>query len=372
LPWARGVLFRQVRSDQTRRREIEAACGGTVRRVKLSLMNFRALACILLGFSGCTSSSGPEVVVYTSVDEPYARPILRAFTEETGIRVRALYDTEAAKTVGLARRLLSERPSARCDVFWNNEILQTLVLKEKDVFEKFTPREGRDFPERFRDGEGYFTCLGGRLRVLLVRPKAFENGKTPRSVFALADPNYARRGAVSQPVAGTTLTHAAALCVLLGEEKARRFFERMVEGGVKVVPGNAAAKDCVVEGEADFCLTDSDDALKALSEDPELEIIVPDQGEKEMGAFLIPGSVALIKGAPHRKEAERLIEYLLRPRVAERLLREGAFQIPLRGNVKAAAGTWRLDRIRTARVSRRRLLEVFPRARDMAVRIFLR
>ncbi len=37
------------------------------------------------------------VVVYTSVDQPFSEPILQAFSEQTGIEVRAVYDVEAAK-----------------------------------------------------------------------------------------------------------------------------------------------------------------------------------------------------------------------------------------------------------------------------------
>src|SRR5690242_9584020 len=42
-----------------------------------------------------------DLVVYTSVDEIYAREIFAAFTKETGIRVLPVFDTEEAKTLGL-------------------------------------------------------------------------------------------------------------------------------------------------------------------------------------------------------------------------------------------------------------------------------
>src|SRR5438128_2242010 len=48
-----------------------------------------------------------EVVVYTSQDQVYAEPILKKFERQAGIRVRAVYDSEAIKTVGLVNRLLA-------------------------------------------------------------------------------------------------------------------------------------------------------------------------------------------------------------------------------------------------------------------------
>ena len=68
------------------------------------------------------------VVVYTALDEQFSRPIFEQFTAETGIRVLAKYDTESTKSVGLTQALLAERARPRCDVFWNNEIVNTLRL----------------------------------------------------------------------------------------------------------------------------------------------------------------------------------------------------------------------------------------------------
>ena len=55
-------------------------------------------------------SKSLQVIAYCAQDQVYAEPIFRAFEKETGIKVRAVYDSEAVKTVGLANRLLAERP----------------------------------------------------------------------------------------------------------------------------------------------------------------------------------------------------------------------------------------------------------------------
>src|SRR5687768_18213315 len=85
------------------------------------------LLLILVGLAGCRKPR-PEVVIYVSQDQVYAEPILREFSRRTGIRVRAVYDSEAVKTVGLVNRLLAEKSNPQCDVFWNNEALRTHQL----------------------------------------------------------------------------------------------------------------------------------------------------------------------------------------------------------------------------------------------------
>ena len=40
------------------------------------------------------------MIIYTAQDQVYAEPILREFEKETGIKVKAVYDSEAVKTIG--------------------------------------------------------------------------------------------------------------------------------------------------------------------------------------------------------------------------------------------------------------------------------
>src|SRR5207245_2512087 len=54
-----------------------------------------------------TKQASRTVVIYTSQDQVYAEPILKEFERQSGIQVRALYDSEAVKTVGLVNRLIA-------------------------------------------------------------------------------------------------------------------------------------------------------------------------------------------------------------------------------------------------------------------------
>src|SRR5688500_2149486 len=92
------------------------------------------------------SASPGEVVVYTSVDEPVARPILEEFSKKTGIRVVAKYDAEASKTAGLVQMLRAEKANPRADVFWNNEIFHTINLAEEGVLAEYASPAAGDVP----------------------------------------------------------------------------------------------------------------------------------------------------------------------------------------------------------------------------------
>src|SRR4051794_11162892 len=83
------------------------------------------LAWIFLPILAKVKNATHAVIVYTSQDQEYAEPIFNNFTKQTGIKVRPVYDNEAAKTVGLVNRLIAEKNNPQCDVFWNNEELRT-------------------------------------------------------------------------------------------------------------------------------------------------------------------------------------------------------------------------------------------------------
>ena len=74
------------------------------------------LSIFLMLLVGC-GFKGESITVYTSQDQVYAEPILREFEDQSGIRIRAVYDSEAVKTVGLVNRLILEKDNPQCDLF---------------------------------------------------------------------------------------------------------------------------------------------------------------------------------------------------------------------------------------------------------------
>src|SRR4030095_16740649 len=110
---------------------------GTFRQNMVALA--AVLFCILLvgGTGLCwffSDRSSSVIIIYAAQDQVYAEPILREFEMETGIKVKAVFDSEAVKTVGLANRLLAERTHPQCDVFWGNEEMRTRQLAAQGVF----------------------------------------------------------------------------------------------------------------------------------------------------------------------------------------------------------------------------------------------
>src|SRR5688572_18753795 len=108
-----------------------------------------------------------RVILYTSVDDVYARKIVAALEKRTGLDIEPLYDVEAAKTAGLANRIRAEKARPRGDVFWSSALLQTLLLKRDGLLQPHVSSSAYDVPQAFKDSEGYWTGMGTRARVLV-------------------------------------------------------------------------------------------------------------------------------------------------------------------------------------------------------------
>lgn len=297
----------------------------------------RFVTCLLIVstafvFIGCTKTTVKEVVVYTSVDQLFSEPIFQDFEQKTGVKVKAVYDVEASKTTGLVNRLLAEKANPGCDVFWNSEVAQTIMLKEKGVLAPYVSPSAYDLPPQFKDKDAYWTGFAARARILIYNTHLLNESELPRSIFELTAPKWKRKVAIAYPLFGTTASHVAALYASLGKEKTEAFLRDLKANGVIVVNGNSVVRDMVVEGKAAIGFTDTDDANVAIQMGKPVDVLYPDK--EGIGTLLIPNTVALIKGAPNPKEAGKLIDYLLSREVETKLAFCESAQMPLRDGIK--------------------------------------
>jgi iron(III) transport system substrate-binding protein len=267
----------------------------------------RAMPLLLTLLTAACRREGSFVTLYTSQDRQYAEPVLQEFTRQTGIKVKTLYDTEAAKTVGLASRLLAEKSHPQCDVFWNNEELRTWQLAAKGVLET------------------NWATFGYRGRWVVVNKKL---SVTTNIDYARLDlrvlTNDALYGqvALAYPLFGTTATHFLALRQHWGAAAWENWCRALQSNKPFLVDGNSAVVRFVGRGEATVGLTDSDDIAAGQREGLAVAGVTP-SGTPRM---LIPNTVALVVQRPHGAEAHRLFDFLQKPDIAKRLVQAHALE----------------------------------------------
>lgn len=314
------------------------------------------LAAVFALTTGCRRPAR-EVVVYTSVDQPFSEPVFRAFEKRSGIAVRAVYDTEEAKSTGVLNRLLAEAASPRADVFFSGDPVRPVVLTKRGLVEPYVSPNARDVPESFKAPDGSWTGSAARARVLLVNTTRVASAEMPKSVRDLANPRWKGQTAIANPLFGTTTMHVAAMFALWGDGQARAFLRELRVNDVRVASSNGEVKRLVAAGEVAFGLADTDDASEALKDGAEVEVVYPDQ--EADGTLVMPIAVVLLKG-PNPEYGRRLVDFLLSHDV-ERMMAESAAHMPLRTGVATPPGMRRVGDVRAMRVDYAMLGDVMER-----------
>jgi iron(III) transport system substrate-binding protein len=304
-----------------------------------------ALAAVMFAMVlGCHSAppQQDEVIVYTALDQEFSQPIFDEFAKATGILVRPKFDTESTKTVGLTQEILAERERPRCDLFWNNEILNTLRLEREGLLRSYASASSAGYPFSAHSSNGTWYGFAARARVLAVNTNRLSEARRPKSIEDLTDPQWYENVGIAKPLFGTTATHAACLAAVWGQEKTQEFF-KAVKRNARILGGNKQVAQAVGSGELAFGLTDTDDALTEIAGGMPVAIVYPDQSEGGLGTLFIPNTLSLIKGSEHGAAAVKLLDWLLSSDAERRLADGPSGQIPLKEGVAAS------DRVKTPR-----------------------
>lgn len=310
--------------------------------VRISPVLSTVAALVLLAI-GCVAERTPDrtVVVYTSVDQVFSEPVLRRFEEDTGIRVRAVYDTEETKSTGVVNRLLAEARNPQADVFWSGDPVRPFLLADQNLVEPYVSPEAAAIPDRFKAADGSWTGFAARARVLLVNRDRLGDRSAPTSIRDLVDSRWRADAAMANPIYGTTTMHVAAWFSAWGEERASEFLAELAKNQVRIASSNGEVKRLVVAGEVAFGLTDTDDAFEARESGAPVDIVFPDQDA--IGTLVMPTVIVLLREGPNPSTARSLIDYLLSAEV-ETMLAQSGHHLPLRTDV-ATDTSWDLSQI---------------------------
>jgi len=297
---------------------------------------------LLMSISNCSKKSSNEVVVYTTVDQIFSEPILKDFEKQTGIKVKALFDTEETKSTGVLNRLIAEKDNPQCDVFWSGDPVRAIILKNRGITTPYNSPAASDIEPHFKDKEFHWTGFSARARVLIYNTNLVKTEDVPKSIFDLVENKYSGQVTIANPLFGTTSFHFASWFSYLNEKKAQQYLSNLKKNQVVIATSNGDVKKRVAQGEIWCGLTDTDDAFVAKNEGAPVDYVFLDQNE--IGNLIIPNTVSMIKGSLNSENGKRLFDYLL-SRETEEKLAVSCAQMPLHKNVNTPDNVPSLDKI---------------------------
>lgn len=279
------------------------------------------------------SPLAPRVVLYTSVDEEFAKKIVAEFEKKSGIRVESLYDTEGGKTTGFVRRLERESAAPLCDVWWSSEVFGTIELARYGVFAPYDSSSSSDIPSAWKDPGARWTGTAARARVLAYNTQRFKVGELPQTWRQLALSKRLERFALANPQFGTTRGHIAACFAMWGDKSGREFLQALRDQYAQLADGNSHVVRLIASGAADFGMTDTDDAWIARDRGEPVAAFIPSIDEG-LPPLWIPCTVALIRNGPNPSSAKQLIDFLVSGEVEKLLAESDSRNVPVRKTLR--------------------------------------
>lgn len=268
--------------------------------------------CLSLGLSllAGAAAAAEEVNVYSHRQPSLVQPLFDAFTKETGITVNVQFLNK-----GLVERLLAEGEFSPADIAMTVDIARLMELVDADVTEALKdPIIEGNIPSEYRDPTGHWFGLTARARIIYAskdRVKTFDVS----TYEDLADPKWSGRICTRSGKHPYNLALTSAVIAHHGLEDAKAWLAGVKGNLARKPSGNDRAQvKAIWAGECDISIGNTYYMAKMLA-DPEqqawaasVRIMFPKF--EDGGTHVNLSGMALIKGAPNKENALRLMQFL--------------------------------------------------------------
>ena len=243
-----------------------------------------------------------KVVWYTSLALPSSTAMAHAFrTKYPGIEV----EVNRTGSQRVLQRVMQEASAniKNVDVIHTSDAGHFVLLKEKGMLMKYTPKGVEPFPAGFKDKDGFYFGMRATLSVIAYNPKLVAEKDAPRTWKDLLNPKWSGKEVTAHPgYSGIIMTHVLALVNLYGWD----YFRDLAKNKLHIVQSANDPAGIVASGERPVGVNGAEYFYyKTLKQGNPIKIDYPKEGVP-----LIVSPVAIAKDAPHPNAAKLFVEYL--------------------------------------------------------------
>jgi iron(III) transport system substrate-binding protein len=294
----------------------------------------RAAALALFAASSALLVSEPpravaaeEVNVYSYREPGLVEPMLKAFTDATGIKVNLIFAKE-----GLVERMAAEGRNSPADVLLTNEVAFLTQAKSAGITQPVnSPALEAAIPASLRDPDGHWFGLTRRARVIYASKDRVETNAI--TYEELADPKWKGRICTRSGQHTYNVALIASIIAHHGEEKAEEWLRGLKENlARKPAGGDREGVRDVQAGLCDIAIGNTY-YMAAMLKNPDqkawaeaVKIIFPNAEGR--GTHVNISGMALAANAPNRASAVKLMEFLASP-AAQKLYAEVNSEYPV-------------------------------------------
>lgn len=281
-----------------------------------------------------------SVNIYSYREEVLIRPVLEAFTAETGIKTNLV----SGKAEALLERLKAEGANSPADLLLTADVARLVLAKEAGVLQPIDSKILEEtVPATYRDDDNSWFGLSKRARVIFYAPDRVKEGDLS-TYEDLADPKWKGRICVRS---SSSVYNQSLLADLIARNgaKAAEEWARKVVGNLARRPqgGDRDQIKAVAAGECDVAIANTYYFFGMMAE-PEgsaerqaaekVEIFWPNQ-DGAGGVHVNVSGGGVTKSARNKEEAIKLLEFMVSEK-AQKIYATIIYEYPIREGIEPA------------------------------------
>jgi iron(III) transport system substrate-binding protein len=327
-----------------------------LRRTILSVLLLLFTAGLVAGIFVSSAQAADKLTIYSGRSERLIKPVLDAFTANTGIQIELL----SSGTTELVNRLKSESDRTPADLLITNDAGSLELARAAGLLHPLNMREiDRAIPAQFRAPDNAWVGLSGRFWIVVYNRTMVQPDQV-KSLLDLADPKWKDKIAI--PNSGSEYLQAGVSVIraTYGDEKTRQFLQGLkTNADSQVYQKSSQIVDAVAKGQVALGIVNHYYVYRHLAAQPDapIAVLMPDQQEGGMGAIMNVAGVGIVKSTKHLDSAKLLVEFLV-AQAGQKLFAELDKEYPLHPDVKTDPALVERKSFRAALVPLAKLAEL--------------
>ena len=329
----------------------------------------------ILVLSSCdnTAKESNEINLYSQRHYKVDENQYEAFENETGIKVNVV----KANADELIERLKNEGENSPADLFITVDAGKLQKAKDLDLLQKISsPIINQNVDVDLKDVNGYWIPITYRARILVYSKDRVKSDEL--STYAnLTDEKWRNKVLVRSSSNAYNQALLSSIVANNGVDTASKWARDLVKNFARDPKGNDRDQvKAIAAGQGDVAIVNSYYIGLLLSSENEEEIkagnsvgvFFPNQGEDETGSHINVSGIGLIKNAPNKENAIKLMEFLT-SESAQKTYTNTSYEYPANPNVEPNEivkkwGSFKKDKLDLNQlgVFRNKAIEIFDKS----------
>ena len=322
---------------------------------------------------GETPKESNEINLYSQRHYKVDEKQYEAFENETGIKVNVV----KANADELIERLKNEGENSPADLFITVDAGKLQKAKDLDLLQKISsPIINQNVDVDLKDVNGYWIPITYRARILVYSKDRVKSDEL--STYAnLTDEKWRNKVLVRSSSNAYNQALLSSIVANNGVDAASKWARDLVKNFARDPKGNDRDQvKAIAAGQGDVAIVNSYYIGLLLSSENEEEIkagnsvgvFFPNQGEDETGSHINVSGIGLIKNAPNKENAIKLMEFLT-SESAQKTYTNTSYEYPANPNVEPNEivkkwGSFKKDKLDLNQlgVFRNKAIEIFDKS----------